>query len=424
MKLKYTYLTGLIAAATLTACVSETTDSQPAAANGKMALTVTKSEPKTTRANTQVYDFPVVVKDAEGATVKSYERADAVPSTVLLAVGNYTVESHTPGEIAKRMTTPYYAGTAAMEIQKDITTNVDVVCKMLNSSIQVKYDAEFLALFASWTITLDDGSETALSFTNTDGQEPAAVYWYFEDPAETLTLQFTGTTTQGRTITATRNLSKTDPAVEGQYDNDRSEFTGGDIVVINFTPVENTEGTVTDITINADVTFAETNTIIPVDVTDASLTPGGDDPTPGGGDDPTPSGNITLNLPSDMTVSASTDPALGDTYIAADAGIKSIKVSIASSSDEMIESLGDLNSNYGVDFVGGAEIVENQNVVQLFTDLGQELTVPNSGDTSYTFPIGNFFMLLAFLPGEHTFNLVVEDMNGNKKNGVLTLTVE
>ncbi|MBQ7444008.1 MAG: DUF4493 domain-containing protein, partial [Bacteroidaceae bacterium] len=269
MKLKYTYLTGLIAAATLTACVSETTDSQPAAANGKMALTVTKSEPKTTRANTQVYDFPVVVKDAEGATVKSYERADAVPSTVLLAVGNYTVESHTPGEIAKRMTTPYYAGTAAMEIQKDITTNVDVVCKMLNSSIQVKYDAEFLALFASWTITLDDGSETALSFTNTDGQEPAAVYWYFEDPAETLTLQFTGTTTQGRTITATRNLSKTDPAVEGQYDNDRSEFTGGDIVVINFTPVENTEGTVTDITINADVTFAETNTIIPVDVTDA-----------------------------------------------------------------------------------------------------------------------------------------------------------
>ena len=125
-----------------------------------------------------------------------------------------------------------------------------------------------------------------------------------------------------------------------------------------------------------------------------------------------------------MTVSASTDPALGDTYIAADAGIKSIKVSIASSSDEMIESLGDLNSNYGVDFVGGAEIVENQNVVQLFTDLGQELTVPNSGDTSYTFPIGNFFMLLAFLPGEHTFNLVVEDMNGNKKNGVLTLTVE
>ena len=425
MKLKYTFLTGILAAATLTACVSETTDSEPAAAgNGKMALTVTKSTPETTRANTQVYDFPVTVKDAQGAIVKSYERADAVPSTVLLAVGNYTVESHTPGEIQKRMTAPYYAGTADMEIQKDITTNVDVVCKMVNSSIQMKYDAEFLSLFASWAITIDDGSETALSFTNTDGNTPEAVYWWFEDPAETLTLQFTGTTTQGKNVTATRNLSKTDPAVQGQYDDDRTDFAGGDIIVINFTPVENTEGTVTDITINADVTFAETNTTIPVDVTNASLTPSGDDPTPGGGDEPTPSGDITLNLPSDMTVSASTDPALGDTYIAADAGIKSIKVSIASSSDEMIESLGDLNSNYGVDFVGGAEIVENQNVVQLFTDLGQELTVPNSGDTSYTFPIGNFFMLLAFLPGEHTFNLVVEDMNGNKKNGVLTLTVE
>ena len=90
----------------------------------------------------------------------------------------------------------------------------------------------------------------------------------------------------------------------------------------------------------------------------------------------------------------------------------------------MIESLSDLNTNYGVDFIGGAEIVDNSDVVQLFADLNQPLSVPSQGDIDYTFPIGNFFGLLGFLSGEHTFNLVVEDMDGNKKSGKLILTVD
>lgn len=426
MKLKYTFLTGILAAAAMSSCVNEAVESEPAAADsGKMALTVSVEQPKATRANTQVYDFPVIVKDAQDAIVNSYDRVDAVPSTVLLAVGNYTVESHTPGEISKKMTAPYYAGSAEMEIQKDLTTNVEVVCKMLNSSLQIKYDADFINLFATWSITIDDGSETALAFSNADGTSPEAVYWYFENEAEILTLQFQGTTKTGSSVMATRQLTKNDDAVQ-QYDNDNPNFGGGDIVVINFTPVESTSGTVTDIIINANVTFAENEeVIIPVDVTDANLTPGGgDEPTPGGGDEPTPANVITLNLPSNMTVSGATDKSLGDTYIKCDNGIKSIKVSIVSTSDEMIESLSDLNDNYEVDFVAGAEIVGNQNVVQLFEDLNQPLSVPAQSDIDYTFPIGNFFGLLAFLPGDHTFNMVVEDMNGNKKNGTLTLTVE
>ena len=90
----------------------------------------------------------------------------------------------------------------------------------------------------------------------------------------------------------------------------------------------------------------------------------------------------------------------------------------------MIESLADLNTNYGVNFIAGAEIVDNQSVVQLFNDLNQPLSVPAMGDKDYTFPIGNFFGLLGFLSGQHTFNMTVEDMQGNKKNGVLVLTVE
>jgi hypothetical protein len=120
-----------------------------------------------------------------------------------------------------------------------------------------------------------------------------------------------------------------------------------------------------------------------------------------------------------------TDPSLGDTYISAEHGIKSIMVSMASTSADMMSSLADLAVEYeGVDFVNGAEVVGNQNMVSLFETLGQSLAVPSQGDTEYTFPIGNFFALLGMMPGEHNFTLTITDMEGNTKNGKLKLTVE
>ena len=61
-------------------------------------------------------------------------------------------------------------------------------------------------------------------------------------------------------------------------------------------------------------------------------------------------------MPAAMTVTAVTDPSLGDTYIAAEHGIKSISVKMTSTSDAMMGSLADLAGNYnGVDFVAGAD---------------------------------------------------------------------
>lgn len=74
--------------------------------------------------------------------------------------------------------------------------------------------------------------------------------------------------------------------------------------------------------------------------------------------------------------------------------------------------------------MSGAEIVDNQNVVTLFNDLQQPLSVPSQGDKSYNFPIGNFFDLLQVLQGEHTFYLNVTDMTGASKAGSVSITVE
>lgn len=146
--------------------------------------------------------------------------------------------------------------------------------------------------------------------------------------------------------------------------------------------------------------------------------------TPDNPDNPDNPNAITLNLPANMTVDMFTDPSLGDTYIASENGLKSIQVKMASTSEDMISSLADLKTNYGVDFVEGTEVVDNDVLVRLFSDLGQTLSVPAEGDKEYVFPIGNFFILLSVLPGDHTFDLVVTDMDGNTKSGRVVLTVE
>lgn len=417
MKLQNTLLAGAIAIAALSSCCNE--DAFDAMEQtGKMQVAVDIAKPQA-RATTEVTDFPVIIYNAAGTQVYSYNTVADVPANVTLEVGNYNVESHTPGAISKKMTAPYYKGVQDVEILKDITSQVNVICKMQNSKITVNYSDEFRSVFSTWEITVNDGSETALSFTNSSTAN--STYWYFgEEGVESLKVNFRGVTTTGSTVAASYVLTKS--MADESYDDDRKNFGGGDAISLNLNPTESTEGNVTSITINADVTFTETNETVDIEVVDK---PGfieePDDPNPGGGDET----GITLKLPADMSFNSSSQPdvSAGDTYITAEKGLKSITVNLASTSNEMNSSLAELNTNYGVDFIGGAEIVDNQDVVRLFDDLGQTLAVPSEGDTEYTFPIGNFFVLLTMLPGEHTFNLTVTDMEGNTKNGKLKITI-
>ena len=406
----------------LSSCVSEELPSGlERKENGSMSINVDMLRPSSTRA-VETKDFPVKITSTKDNTlIKSYDKASEVPNKITLPVGNYFAEAHTPGELQKIMTTPYYKGRDDFEILQGINTKSTVTCKMANGSVKVKYSDEFASAFATWTISIDDGTESVIQFTNEDGLTPATIYMTFEENVNFLTTNFKGTTTSGNKISTSNKLTK--KQASEQYDNDDEYFSGGDAIVINFSPVESTEGDITGITLNANISFEETEKWYDMEVTDKGA--GGDNDNPGGGNTGGDSSTITLDLPSNMIVDASTDPSLGDTYIYAENGIQSITVGITSTSPEMIASLQDLAENYeGVDFLSSTEIVENQTVVTLFNDLGQSLDVPTKGQESYTFPIGNFFLLLAFLPGEHTFSLTVTDMNGNSKSGSLTLTVE
>lgn len=423
MKIYNNILAGTLTLMAFASCMSEDLESKFTAGGdqGTLELGVELLQPA--RRDVSTVNFPVVIKDASGSVVKEYATVAEVPASIVMAVGSYTVESHTPGEIAKSMSNPYYKGASDVEIVKDVTSPVNVVCKMANSQVSINYDEEFRNVFTAWEVTIDDGSETALSFTQSS--KTNTIYWYFgETGVKQLVVNFRGTTTTGNTIAA-RNVLTKNQSSTGGYDDDNTNFTGGDLITLNFAPTESTEGNITGITLTANVVFDETAEDINVGVIDV---PGLNDPT-GGGDNPGggDTEGITLNLPADIAMAVmgadDLDTSLGDTYIAAGAGLKSIKVRIESSSNDMNKSLQDLNKEYNVDFLTGAEIVENQNVVLLFNSLEQTLSVPEQGDKEYTFPIGNFFAMLQVLVGEHRFHLTVTDMNGNTQSGSLLITV-
>jgi hypothetical protein len=415
----------------LSSCVNEEV---PAYENGsgKMQLEVDVLKPKSTRATVDTKDFPVTLLNAEGNPLggHKYNKVSEVPKQIQLPVGQYAAESHSPFEFEKIMDKPYYKGIEDFYIRKDMNTKVEVTCRMANGSFEVKFSDTFHEVFKAWNIMINDGTETAIAYSATDVLPLPKRYMRFEDKTSEIFVNFVGVTNEGSRITMSNTLTK-EQASE-QYDDDNPNFSGGDAIVLNFTPVESTEGDITGITLKADIQFEESEITYPLEVEEKGTNgeeEGGDNPgeggdTPGGensGDENT----ITLNLPKDMTVSVSTDPALGDTYIASEHGLKSIKVKMSSTSDEMISSLQDLSRNYnGVDFINGAEVVGNDEMIRLFSDLGQTLAIPSQGDKEYTFPIGNFFTLLAFLPGEHTFTLTITDMQANTKDGLLKLAVE
>lgn len=429
MNIAKTILVGTVLGFSLSACTSEDFSATDAL-QGSMSLNVDKLVPSATRAGEEVNpdDFPVAIYYlADNKEFESYNRADQVPTKIQMPVGKYYAVAHTPGELKKKMDKPYYTGRDEFEIIKGTNTESTVTCRMANGKFTVSFEADFANVFTQWTISIDDGTETAIIYTKKDGLQPTPMYLTYEENVGVLNVNFVGTTASGNKITASNKLTKKNAS--NQYDSDDEFFSGGDCIEIKFAPVESTEGDITGITLKADIKFEESEETFEMEVEDNITDNGGEEEggdTPGGdnsgeGDDSA----ITLELPKNMTVTGDTDPSLGDTKITAENGIQSIIVRVTSTSEDMTGALAELGGTYeGIDFENGTEVVSNEGLVSMFSDLDSPLNVPAAGDKEYVFPIGKFFSFLLLLPGDHTFILAVTDMNGNTKDGQLTLTIE
>lgn len=394
---------------------------------GAVELEVSVKQPvsQTRAEEVATNNFPVTIQGTStGVTdvLKEYATADEVPSSITVPVGEYTISSHSPGTLEKQMNAPYYAGSTNITVTKDVASQVDVVCRMANSRIQMLYGEDFKEAFSEWTITIDDGSEMALSYTQAN-LTPNAIYWHFDDNVTAITVNIKAKTVEGNTVTESRTFRKSDAAEN--YEEVGDTFTGGDALEIKMGTVESSTGDLTGITITTNITFENESESVEIPTTDP------DEPGEGGGDPVEPGeGAVTLNLPEDVTYSieAGNAPASADAYIASEAGLDKIIVTITAGNDAFQAILVDLTMD-GQSFLaenGGVDLIDNSDFGNLVATVGSQ--APTDGTKEYTFPIGAFFTFLdmtgATDPGKsHEFHITVTDKNGETATGVFKVTI-
>lgn len=425
MNLRFLLYIGVAAAVLLTSCEMRDElrgEYGERIENGKIELGVEMKKPVSQSRSTETSEFPVLIKGINEDNldvVLEYESVAQVPSAITVPVGDYVISSHTPGNLEKEMDAPYYMGDKQITVVKGVTTTADVICSMANSRIQIKYGEDFINGFESWTIMVDDGTEVAIPYTQND-LNPQPVYWYFSDNVEAITVNIQATTKDGNSITDRRVFRKSDASEH--YENVGNAFTGGDAIDIVMGAIEAAGGEVTGITVSASITFE--------DYEEAVELPSYDEDGNDGGETPLPSEKVTLNLPDDVTysISAGNAPAAADAYIASDAGLDKIVVTIVAGNDAFQAILVDLTMD-GQSFLaenGGVDLIDNSDFGNLVATVGSQ--APTDGCKEYTFPIGAFFTFLDMTGAtddgkSHEFHITVTDKNGEQATGVFKVTI-
>lgn len=354
-------------------------------------------------------NFDVVITNTENAENTYTYTYSELPKPLTLPTGTYTVSASTEGDIQTQMSAPYYEGTETLTITNGVTSQVEVVCKMVNTKIDMGYSDDFKSMFQSWTINIDDGDSHVITFSN-ENVNDTIVYWHLGDNVTTMTMNIEATTTDGTKITDQKQFTKAD--ADQSYGDDSDNFTGGDVLNINIDidenkPSEDNRPQIGFI-INVDITFSDTNETVEIPVEDVPTEP--EEP---GDNNIEISDNGTGYLTNGVTVVGTDYPTDVAVVMTVPNGIKNVYVKIASTNstfEGLVADMGLVNGD-GMDLASDAA-----------TELASLFPLPEANATSYTFTMSStLFELLGNFSGKHDFTLTVIDANNNSKSATLTI---
>lgn len=392
---------------------------------------------KTTKGTTdQVDQFPVTITGTDVEYTKKFDSYAELKQAgdVTLPVGTYTIEACSPGEFKSEMSEPFYGGKVEnVKIVKGQTAETSVVCTMQNVKISISLTEEFLATYQDWTINVTDKNGHIKTYTKAaDGETPAPVYWKMDESVETIYINGTAKTNGGEDVTISGTAKKSNlPEYE---EGDDTSFVGGDELKIEFSPVKvegSTPGILEEgiqITITMFNSEKNENVEIPVD----PGTDGGDTEEPGTGEDGGDEGGEegdgggetaagpTISFPQSTYTLLKDIEKNADATITAEAGLKSVKVKITGG-NEMFQGI--IDELFGLE---AFELINNETLKETFAGMG--ISLPNTGDTEYIFPVGAFFSIITTMgatekPDGHTFEITVTDQNGKTASGKLNVIV-
>lgn len=353
-------------------------------------------------------DFPVIftLKTNENYK-KEFTYSEIAGKTVELPIGTYEVVSHTPGEMEREMSFPYYKGNVELTVGSKIA-QTQITCTMQNSRILMVYSDNFKDKFSEWTITIDDGTDNTLKFEYKNDNQSLnneAVYWAISENCPTLTISIKAITKTGAAVSDSRTITKPDGAADNNW-------VGGDALTITMEPIEDNTGDVSGISIEID-SFFET---VKGDVIEAPL---GDEDTetptdPDGGE---ATGEPTITIAQKSYTLPADKEKVADLVINAPAGLKSVKVKITPDNNKFGQALYGTGVTFGIDFLNGAELIGCDNLESIISGIAPGVKAPSAGMTEYTFPIGSFFDTLinsdVTTAEGHAFEITIKDNNNN-----------
>lgn len=417
MKKTNIFTIGLALVAGLSSCemADEMRGNDSDAGMGALDLAVSVAETVSRAdASPSTDNFEVVITDTENAENTYTYVYSELTAPVSLPVGTYTVAAHTPGEIATQMTEPYYGGSEPLTITQGVTSEVNVVCKMENTKITMSYSDDFKSTFRDWNITLNNGADKTLTFTNEDMTDDA-IYWYVGEGVATMMMDVRATTTTGEQITDQKKFTKAD--ADQSHDDDNPNFAGGDFLNINIDIDENEPSgdnrPQISFDINVDLTFGNSDVTVEIPVED--VTEPEDPDQPGDENNIVISDNGTGYLTNGVTVEGGNYPDDVAVVMNVPDSIKSVYVKIITTNNTfrgMVTDMGLVDGD-GMDLASESA-----------SGLATLFELPSVGATEYTFTMSDtLFGLLGNFAGKHDFTLTVIDANNNQKSATLTINI-
>ena len=339
-----------------------------------------------------------------------------------LAEGDYTVEAYNyEGENVTVSERPFFKGEQNFTVNKGISTNVNLTCKLACVEIEMGVTSAFTEAFKDdYAITVDNGNGASQVFDkNNLGKK-----YYFQTPVQQnhLTVSVKATSTEDNFIELKATVQKPADA-EGN-----SELADGDSFMINLTE-EGATDSYLSIGLTVDLTFTEVGETVEIPV--ENITYDGPSVPDAGGEEGTeePEGESTLTVTGipatyDLTTTGTVPTIKVD--MASEKGIKSLVVTINSDNPMFPTLLSGLDLLEPFDLCNLDDRPEAKKNLLMLNLISEDVyTKLHEGTlTSYTFEVTSLVALLpqTKLTGSHEFKLTISDGNETKE-GALTVNV-
>lgn len=207
MKRYISYFAVLLAVLLGAACSKDDSAADSDNRTGVMAMTVSTRQTADTGEYDPLQHQTVYIYNDEGGLLRKYTSKEACPERLELLAGTYRVAVEAGEEAPADFTKRLYKGEETFTVKPGETTNVAVVCQIVNTVVEVKFDdtiAENLAPgYSVWIAggekvdeeAAEAGSVPALRFT-------AEGTGYYTLPAgmTSLALLFRGTHVEGKNV--------------------------------------------------------------------------------------------------------------------------------------------------------------------------------------------------------------------------------